>query len=525
MVLMDFEWLLPILSVPFTSVMFTLVALLGGFLVIYLYWPYWSVRNFPGPPSRPLVGNLPLLAKYGADIISVLAKQYGPVFRFHIGRKPIIIIADAELIKEVGIKKYKDIPHKSPPPSLAASPLHQMSLLMARDTPWATMRNAILPFFQPTHVSELVPTMQSVIETTTQNVGYQNEDFNIYQLILRQTIDMIGKTSLNVDIGLSKPKSFFNKEASDFLNYHIYCTSQLRLDLTAPFSIIMNMILPILTHPCREILKRIPGTLDYTLEHAEETLCGYLDDIIEKRMKDQSSKTSSKDLLSLVQDARESKSGSENVFTPERIRALAFEQLIAGATPVAFTLTSALYLVAGHPHVEKKLLQEIDEFGPADQTPTAQDLDDKFPYLDQVIKEAMRFFVIAPLIPRETSTKVEIGGYIFPKGAWVWFSPIAVAQDPKNFPEPEKFKPERFDPNCDEMKKRHPYAFVPFGIGPRACPGQKYALQQIKLTMINLYSKYLFRHSPDMEFPLKLAYGFAQGFVNGVKVRAIKRTD
>jgi hypothetical protein len=82
MVLMDFEWLLPILSVPFTSVMFTLVALLGGFLVIYLYRPYWSVRNFPGPPSRLVVGNLPLLAKYGADIISVLAKQYGPVFRF-----------------------------------------------------------------------------------------------------------------------------------------------------------------------------------------------------------------------------------------------------------------------------------------------------------------------------------------------------------------------------------------------------------------------------------------------------------
>lgn len=534
---MDLEWLFPIpISVSFAS---TILALAGGWL-IYLYEPYWRVRKVPGPPSLPLVGHLHLLAKHGPDVFSVLAKQYGPIYRFHMGRQPLIIVADAELCKEVGIKKFKDIPNRSTPSPIKASPLHQKGLFFSRDSQWSTMRNTILSVYQPSHLSRLVPTMQSFIESATQNLDSQKEDIFFSNLSLKLATDVIGQAAFGVNFGLSQSHSVHNEsknvatdnkdlmnasgsnEVTDFINQHIYSTTQLKMDLSGSFSIILGLLVPILQEPFRQILKRIPGTMDWKIERTNEKLGGRLDEIVEKRTKDRT--RSSKDFLSLILNARESKAVSENVFTPEYISAVTYEHLLAGSATTSFTLSSVVYLVAAHPEVEKKMLEEIDGYGSLDQIPTSQDLHDKFPYLDQVIKEAMRFYIVSPLVARETSNEVEIGGYLLPKGTWVWLALGVLAKDHKNFPEPEKFKPERFDPNCEEMKQRHPYAFIPFGIGPRACIGQKFSIQEIKLSLIHLYKKYLFRHSADMESPLELEYGIVLNFKHGVKFSVIKRT-
>ncbi|XP_029126059.1 cytochrome P450 711A1-like [Cajanus cajan] len=155
------------------------------------------------------------------------------------------------------------------------------------------------------------------------------------------------------------------------------------MDLSGSFSIILGLLAPILQEPFRQVLKRIPGTMDWKIERTNDKLSGRLDEIVKRRMEDKN--RTSKNFLSLILNARESKTVSENVFSPDYISAVTYEHLLAGSATTAFTMSSIVYLVAGHPEVEKKLLQEIDGFGPADRTLTAHDLHDSFPYLDQVM--------------------------------------------------------------------------------------------------------------------------------------------
>ncbi|KAF9681000.1 hypothetical protein SADUNF_Sadunf06G0180200 [Salix dunnii] len=545
-----------------TAIVCTVSAMLLG-LLGYLYGPYWGVRKVPGPPVLPLLGHLPLMAKHGPDVFTVLAKRYGPIFRFHMGRQPLIIVADPELCREVAIKKFKDIPNRSVPSPISASPLHQKGLFFTRDARWSTMRNTILSVYQPSHLASLVPTMQSYIESATENFQSSNEEITFSNFSLKLATDVIGQAAFGVDFGLSKPqsasdsiKSFNNQgkedncDVSEFINQHIYSTTQLKMDLSGSFSIILGLLVPILQEPFRQILKRIPGTMDWKVDRTNRDISSRLDEIVRKKMEEKN--RGSKDFLSLILHARESETLSKKVFSPDYISAVTYEHLLAGSVTTSFTLSSVVYLVAQHPETEKKLLAEIDGFGPHEQIPTAHDLQNKFPYLDQasllkffywspdaasllsphflasknfaVVKEAMRFYVVSPLVARETSKEVEIGGYVLPKGTWIWLAPGVLAKDPKNFPEPHKFKPERFDPNCEEEKRRHPYALIPFGIGPRACIGKKFSIQEIKLSLIHLYRKYLFRHSPDMEKPLEFEFGIVLNFKHGVKLRIIKRT-
>ncbi|XP_040381388.1 cytochrome P450 711A1-like [Oryza brachyantha] len=529
---MDQPWLPPWCA-PSTLWYSCLAGAAAVALLVYSYAPSWGVRRVPGPAAFPVVGHLPLLAAHGPDVFGVLAKKYGPIFRFHLGRQPLVMVAEAELCKEVGIRQFKSIANRSLPSPIAGSTLHQKGLFFTRDARWSAMRNTIISLYQPSHLAGLIPTMQSCVVRAADAIAAaaaEQRDVDFSDLSLKLATDVIGQAAFGVDFGLTAAKAAAahadagGGEAAEFIREHVHSTTSLKMDLTGSLSIVLGLVAPALQEPARRLLGRVPGTADWRIARTNERLRARVEAIVAGRERaGGEARRERRDFLSAVLNARDGSDKMRALLTPDYVGALTYEHLLAGSATTAFTLSSAVYLVAGHPEVESKLLDEVDRFGPLDAVPTADDLEHKFPYLDQVIKEAMRFYTVSPLIARETSEQVVVGGYTLPKGTWVWMAPGVLARDEAQFPDPGEFRPERFDAGGDEERRRHPYAHLPFGLGPRACPGRRFALQEVKLAMVHLYRRFVFRRSPRMESPPELQFGMVLSFRRGVKLVAVHR--
>jgi cytochrome P450 len=76
--------------------------------------------------------------------------------------------------------------------------------------------------------------------------------------------------------------------------------------------------------------------------------------------------------------------------------------------------------------------------------------------------------------------------------------PYALHRDPDFFPEPEVFKPERFIKNSGEPT-HHPYAYIPFGGGPRLCVGMRFALNEMRMCVSKLINKFEFSLAPGFK--------------------------
>jgi cytochrome P450 len=143
----------------------------------------------------------------------------------------------------------------------------------------------------------------------------------------------------------------------------------------------------------------------------------------------------------------------------------------------------ALFLLAQHPAVAADLLDELhgELHGGA---PTAAQLD-RLPLLDGVVKEAMRLFPPLVYYSRSNRGQVEFGGVPLRPGTTVVFSHYVTHRMPELYPSPNRFWPERW-----RSAAAAPYAFLPFGSGPRMCLGAAYAVLAVKLTLAMIWQRF-----------------------------------
>ena len=189
------------------------------------------------------------------------------------------------------------------------------------------------------------------------------------------------------------------------------------------------------------------------------------------------------DLLSMLLSARD-EDGS--AMSDKQLRDEVLTLFGAGHETTANSLTWTWHLLGQHPAVRQRLEAELGALL-AGRLPTVADLP-QLRYTTQVITESMRLYPPAWAISRDSVERVEIGGYPLTAGTLVITAPWVVHRDPRWFPEPEAFRPERWD---GELEKRLPtYAYFPFGGGPRVCIGRQFAQMEAVLILAAVAQRY-----------------------------------
>ncbi|KAJ6011441.1 hypothetical protein N7451_002853 [Penicillium sp. IBT 35674x] len=155
-----------------------------------------------------------------------------------------------------------------------------------------------------------------------------------------------------------------------------------------------------------------------------------------------------------------------------------------GADTTVAALEGFFLAMTLFPDVQRKAQEEIDRVFGGPALPTVEDRE-RLPYIDAVVKEALRWHVVAPLgVPHRTDEDDIVAGYLIPKGALLLPNIRAFNHDPEVYPEPSVFRPERYLPEEGREVEPDPHG-TSFGYGRRLCPGRIVADTSLFLTIAN----------------------------------------
>jgi cytochrome P450 len=189
------------------------------------------------------------------------------------------------------------------------------------------------------------------------------------------------------------------------------------------------------------------------------------------------------DLLGMLLAAHDA-DGSR--MSDQQLRDEAVTFFFAGHETTALALSWTWYLLAQHPEVEARLLQELDSVL-GGRLPTAADIP-CLVYAERVLKEALRLYPPVWSVARQAREALELGGHPIPAGAELILSAWVTQRDPRIFPEAGTFLPDRW-----EREPASPGAYFPFGAGPRACIGERFAMMELLLVLATIAPRYRLR--------------------------------
>jgi cytochrome P450 len=312
-------------------------------------------------------------------------------------------------------------------------------LLTSEGEFWLRQRRLSQPAFHRTRIAGYADVMAREAERMLD--GWRDgEELDIHREMMETALAIATRTLFGVELGPKMPV------VADALDAFIR--------KNAGFSV-WQMLLKLPTPRRRRFLKGVRA----------------LDEIVYGIIQERRPSGVGDDLLSDMLRAQDV-DGSQ--MTDKQLRDEVMTLLLAGHETTALTLSWAWYLLATHTEAQARLQEEVDRVLCGRQ-PSASDVG-QLVYTNNVVRETMRLYPPAYVMTRRAAETVEIGGYVLPVESNVILSPWVTHRDPRFFPDPEAFEPERWSAEREQATPK--FAYFPFGGGPRVCIGNGFALME-----------------------------------------------
>ncbi|XP_063243620.1 cytochrome P450 4V2-like [Bacillus rossius redtenbacheri] len=493
-----------------------LIALAVSWVRFRLGRYYRLLSRVPGQKGLPLLGNTVSINSNIDRILHYIwdqLREYGPTACVWVGPYTVVGLSDprdVEIVLNKTATLSKSMPYKVPQLFLG------YGLLTAARDDWRRYHKIMSPAFKNLTLQSFLPAFneKSGVLVDVLKRHQDGSSFDVLTYMNMCTLDIITDTSLGVNMNILKNNRVDLveglKNAEDMV---FYATAQPWLWIpwimktTSSYKKMVNGIKVLWDFAGNIIDQKLSN--DITVNGSRDKECAkesdQLLDIKTKRM----------GFLDHVVSLMKTQS---TLLTKTELRDNTMTVIVGGTDTAATVMSAALKLLGLHQDVQRKVVEELEHIFGDDihREVTAEDLT-QMVYLEQVINETLRLYPPLPIVSRVVEEEVDITGYTLPKGTIILMSPFITQRDASNFPDPDKFDPDRF--SSENSIGRHPYSFIPFLGGRRMCIGKKYAYMQMKTILSAVLRNYRVLPCGSREDMEKVQFRLTLHIIPGLKIK------
>jgi cytochrome P450 len=424
-----------------------------------------DMKQLPGPPGIPVLGNLLQFSAVKLHrIIENWSNQFGSIFKINLGNHPVLVITDPEAIQYV----LRNRPEKFRRLGRMDEVIVEMGfsgVFNAEGEDWKHQRRLVSQALNMNHLSSFFPvlvTITQVLFDRWKRLSQQNADIEVKSELMRYTVDITSRLAFGYNMNTLEKNT-------DIIQDHlenIFPAIFRRINLPVPYWRFFKL------------------PIDRKVEKSVAAIVSTITTIIDDTMAEMDINPALKSNPANFLQALLADSLLNGAISNEVVIGNVITMLLAGEDTTAHTLTWIFYFMHLHPEVQNKMRQEAEKLLGTQQVLDNLEQTLHLPYIEAVAYEAMRLKPVAPLLFFDTLEEVVINGIRVPENTNVFLQTQYASTNDLHFSEPGKFIPERWlTGGCPHHSAHNERAFVPFGAGPRFCPGYNLAMIEIKAVL------------------------------------------